>query len=379
MAADEGTAAHELAAMCLQSDTSPNAEAYLGRRMEVGKRTFTVDREMADAVNLYVSTVLSIAEGHELLVEQRVDYSATLNVPNQFGTSDAIIITPDEIIVIDLKYGANPRNRVGARDNRQMKLYALGALEEHGLVQNFSRVRMMIVQPRLDNPISEDTITMDELQMFAAEAKMAAAHAMDLLAKGAEKVGKYDLNPTVKGCKWCKAASRCPARAQLVFDNVKEVEEDLHKFVDEHRVYVPDALPEPHPDTLDLIDTWVKAQRAEIERRLMSGATLANWKLVQGKAGARAWIDGDLAETQLKQFRLKVEEMYDLKIISPTAAEKLAQAGTIGPKQWAKAQANIVKPEGKPSVAAMSDKKPAISIKPTIDDFDVISDGEDLV
>ena len=369
--------------MCLQSETSPNAEAYLGRRIEVGKRTFTVDKEMADAVNLYVSTVLSIAEGHELLVEQRVDYSATLNVPNQFGTSDAIILTSDEIIVIDLKYGANPRNRVGARDNRQMKLYALGALEEHGLVQDFSRVRMMIVQPRLDNPISEDTITMDELQMFAAEAKMAAAHAMDLLAKGAEKVGKYDLNPTVKGCKWCKAASRCPARAGLVVDSIPETAADLADFLDltteyEDRV-IAETPPEPHPDTLDLIETWVKAQRAEIERRLMSGATLANWKLVQGKAGARAWIDPAQAEIQLKQFRLKTEEMYDLKIISPTAAEKLAQAGTIGPKQWAKAQANIVKPEGKPSVAAMSDKKPAISIKPTIDDFDVISDGEDLV
>ncbi len=125
---------------------------------------------------------------------------------------------------------------------------------------------------------------------------------------------------------------------------------------------------------------WIKAQRAEIERRLFEGEALADWKVVAGKKGNRAWSSKDEAETLLKGFRLKTEEMYDFTVISPTTAEKLSKAGTIGPRQWAKAQDLITQAEGKPSVAPASDKRPGISVAATADDFDVVADdGADLV
>jgi len=72
----------------------------------------------------------------------------------------------------------------------------------------------------------------------------------------------------------------------------------------------------------------------------------------------------------LKSMRLKHDQMYDYSVISPTAAEKLAKAGEIGPRQWPKLQSLITRSDGKPSVAPESDKRPALVVTPSADDFD---------
>lgn len=409
-AADEGTAAHTLAAWCLESDVSPDAEAFRGRRIDVGKRTFEVDAEMVKHVNTYVRHVLSIAEGHELLVEQRVDYSRYLFGPKTtdvmhdgksctpgelaFGTSDSVILRSDgELVVIDLKYGANPRNRVDAEDNPQLMLYALGAYDQYSMLGDFDRVRMIIVQPRLEH-VSEWTQTVEELEAFAKKAQLAQIHGLNLLSRDPASIKPLDLNPGPKQCHWCRAKAICPALKDMVGTNVPAVADDFEDLTEVRENLAADGdvsaqafivegevvWQEPHPDTLELIEQWLKAQRAEIERRLFAGEALADWKVVAGKRGNRAWSSKDEAETLLKGFRLKTEEMYDFTVISPTTAEKLAKAGTIGPRQWAKAQELITQAEGKPSVAPASDKRPGISVTATADDFDVVTDdGADLV
>ena len=76
----------------------------------------------------------------------------------------------------------------------------------------------------------------------------------------------------------------------------------------------------------------------------------------------------------MKSMRMKLEEMYDFSLISPTTADKLHKAGTIGPRQWPKLQSLITQSEGKPSVAPASDKRPALCITATADDFDAVGD-----
>jgi hypothetical protein len=94
--------------------------------------------------------------------------------------------------------------------------------------------------------------------------------------------------------------------------------------------------------------------------------------LVAGKRGNRQWANPDEAEKVLReQFRLPVEKAYDLKLISPTSAEKLAKAGEIGPRQWAKVIPLIVQKDGAPSVAPAADSRPAITVQPVADAFDV--------
>ena len=93
----EGTAAHELADMCLSDGLSPHD--YINQHIA----GIPVDEEMADHVASYVAYVKSFSGIH--FYEVRVDFSEW--IPNGFGTSDAIVI--DEklktVHVIDLKYG----------------------------------------------------------------------------------------------------------------------------------------------------------------------------------------------------------------------------------------------------------------------------------
>jgi hypothetical protein len=120
---------------------------------------------------------------------------------------------------------------------------------------------------------------------------------------------------------------------------------------------------------VDLIEDWCDAVRKEAYARMNNGIPVPGFKLVQGRRGARAWRSKDEAEATLKTMRLKVEEMYDLSLISPTTAEKLAKASVIGPRQWPKLQDLITQPDGKPAIAPESDPKPAIQVAPRADVF----------
>jgi hypothetical protein len=72
-------------------------------------------------------------------------------------------------------------------------------------------------------------------------------------------------------------------------------------------------------------------------------------------------------------MRLKVEEMYDLKLISPTTAEKLAKAKTIGPRQWKTLQEGITRSEGAMHVTPDSDPRLALVLTKVADEFDIVS------
>ena len=75
-------------------------------------------------------------------------------------------------------------------------------------------------------------------------------------------------------------------------------------------------------------------------------------------------------------MRLKTEEMFELSLISPTSAEKLAKAKIIGPRQWPALQALIGRSDPKPSVAPVTDKREAYVPAPVADDF--VETADDL-
>ena len=77
---------------------------------------------MVEAVGHYVETVWTLAEGNELMVEQRVDFSHIVGVENSFGTADAVVIVGNELQIHDLKYGRGVQ--VDAEQNEQLQLYA---------------------------------------------------------------------------------------------------------------------------------------------------------------------------------------------------------------------------------------------------------------
>lgn len=372
--AAEGTAAHELAAWVLTKDAP--AAAYIGHQIQADGFTFTVDREMADNVQAYADRVRDYAEDGELLVEQRMEFSEYVDHPEQFGTSDAVVLTSDglEIQVHDLKYGRGVK--VDAQDNQQAMLYALGALAEFGMVGDFLRVRVVIHQPRL-NHVSEADYTIQELMEFAKKAKQGVERCEDAIhyLEGIGNLRADYFNPGEDQCRFCPAKATCPALRKEVLAAVSD------DFIDETQPLAPQLEPalERTMDNrllgnllgaVDLIEGFCKAIRAAAEVELLAGREVPGWKLVEGRRGSRRWGSEQEAEDMLKSMRLKVEDMYDLKLISPTTAEKLHKAGAIGPRQWPRLQELITQAEGEPSVAPADDKRPALVMTAVEDDFD---------
>lgn len=373
--ADEGTAAHQLMEWCLTS--GQDASAYAGRLIEIEEtgRKFEVDEDMVLGIQGYCDYVRGL--GGELMVEQTIDISRYLEQPDCFGTSDTLVIVDDTLYVVDLKYG---RRYVSADENKQLMLYGLGALDVASLCYDIKKVVLVIYQPKVSMEPSTYEISVEDLEHFAVTARVSAKVAVNQFEGKAAPV----LVPGESQCQWCKAKAVCPALAAEV-TSVVTTAANAEDFADLTAETLPDALAEVPGDVLgaaldkvDLLEMFCKAVRAETERRLTSGGTVPGFKLVEGKRGHRKWVNPDEAELQLKAMRLKTEQMYDLSLISPTTAEKLAKAGDIGPRQWKKLQGQYAQSQGKPSVAPDSDKRPAITVAATADDFAVIDDGSDL-
>jgi len=226
---------------------------------------------------------------------------------------------------------------------------------------------------------------MDTLMNFYRSIQQRAETARANIGKDPAEVLEADLNPGEKQCRFCKAKATCPALTKHVLSTVAD------DFVDTTEPVAPqiEHAAQRNVDNttlgnllgaVDLVESWCKAIRAKAEAELLAGNPVPGFKLVEGRRGARRWSnEGDVEET-MKSMRLKLEEMYDFTLISPTTAEKLHKAGTIGPRQWPRLQSLITQNEGKPSVAPATDKRPALVIQATADEFSNVAETvEDLV
>ena len=409
--ADEGTAAHALASMCLKEGQHP--AAYLGRVLTVvdgsyrpdapipvadavGKvlRQFTVDAGMVAAVNAYVQRVLTFAEGNTLDVEQALPVGHVSGEEGATGTGDAIIVTAggSELQAHDLKYGMGVE--VSAVENEQGLYYLSGALELHraefeAVGELPQRFRFVIHQPRLDH-VSEWSCTYDELMAWQAKARAAEDLARTAIQFKTNWINKPDaLQYLTAGdhCRnaFCRARSTCPALANLV---QQAVQADFDVLLTDKPAAVAARIPTDLKElgrkfaVLDVISDWIKQVRARAEGVLFEFNNspevqqALGLKLVQGKKGARAWSSDDEAIALLKKMRMKTEEIYNLSVKSPPAMEKqLAEE----PKRWKRIldAKLITQADGKPSVAPLDDKRPALDIAPKGDAFEV-EEGSDL-
>lgn len=383
--ADEGTAAH--AALADLLDGKPLQQAYL-----VGNTWWDVTTDMYDAVHSALAAIRTIAGDGMVLSEQRVNYSHFLGVETDeaWGTADVIVAVEHELQVHDYKHGRGVE--VFADENPQMMLYALGALAQaQGVLGDFTQVRMVIHQPRIKDEPSQWMCTVEDLELWAKnEARNAVSkrqeaatfrHADPVVGIERLSAGEWEamyLKPNEKSCKFCRAKSTCPAlrddAVRTVFEIVPAEPSDFEGLAPAERVKQSDS------DWLaavlskaDMIEDYLKSVRAEVEARLLQGEPIPGFKIVEGKRGNRAWADPAAAEAQLKAMRLKVEEMYDLKLISPTTAEKLSKAKVIGPRQWKTLQESISRSDGAKHVAPVTDPRPALVLTPAADDFSDVS------
>jgi hypothetical protein len=405
--ADEGSAAHYIGALCLQTGRAPGY--YLNKVVicwekegerdgqclsdeplpegAVERSRWVVNHEMKNHLVNYCIYVNKLAKGNTLLVEQRVEFGPAVGLAGAFGTSDTIILTSNdrEIIIVDLKYG---RSEVPAEGNPQLMLYALGALNEFDFIidaEALQQVRLVIFQPRINN-ISEWVCPINDLIEFASKAKAAVTLAEEALSmskvpnqwySSSEVWSKEYLKPSEKGCKWCKAKDKCPVLAAqcatdmlaleapsldglVDLDEQPAVSELLTSFDTKLDVATAKIAGLPFDDVvraykaIGKIELWVESIKTRMLVDMLQGQKSAEFKLIKGRKGNRAWVDAPAAEAALKIAKLKIDEMYDKKLISPSKAEELLAESK--PRIWAKVQNFIGRSEPKTSVAPMSAK-----------------------
>lgn len=301
--------------------------------------------EMDEYTDAYVAIVLAkYAEAKErtadaqLLVETRLSFENY--IPDAFGTADAIIIADGTMEVIDFKYGKGVK--VSAVDNPQMMIYALGAYDKFSFDYNIERVKMTIVQPRIDN-LSEDEVSVADLTKWTDEVlrpKARQAYAGD----GPQVPGSW--------CQFCKVKSSCRA----LVNRCQEVSKIDPKLISAEEL-ARDVLP-----ILPTVKTWLAGVEDYALAQALSGVTLPGYKVVEGRS-IRKIIDPINAERALISAGYDLDEVRKpAELRSITELEKLA-----GKKQFAElCGAYIDKPAGKPTLAPESDKRQAIN---PADDF----------
>lgn len=334
----EGTLAHAYCALKLKEFLYQDTTAEREEIDELNDRYHT--GEMDEYTDTYKTIVLekfnaarSETTDAELLVETRLDFSEY--VPEAFGTSDATIIADGTMEVIDFKYGKGVR--VSAVRNEQMMIYALGAYLRHSFEYRIERVRMTIVQPRIDN-LSEYELTVEELMKWAHdELRPKAAEAFE--GKGKQNPGEW--------CQFCRVKCGCKALAEKSIDTAKAHPNGL--------LLTPEKMAAEILPWLPIIKAWAASMEDYALQQALAGTDYPGYKIVEGRSVRKITDDKAVIALLEKEGYDNTEFMKPAALCGIGDLEKL-----VGKKRLAALCADyITKPAGKPTLVTEDDKRPA--------------------
>lgn len=396
VAARQGTTAHaaaEAEALVVVGKQSPEeAEATL---LELAIMPDTDGEAYDDEMAEYITEYLDLLKGYvddrgedHVLIEQTVEAVVELmtvdadgdpEVHAIRGSGDTIVLPTEvdpELVVVDLKYGEGID--VDVEQNPQVRIYALGALDlladdEGNLITPVETVTYHIVQPRLGG-VKTWTESLDDLLDWRDEVLTPAlTEALGGLKAGAKFV------PSAVACQWCPARGGCPAltearieEAAELFDVVTQAEyEDGPGSFPETVSLSNEQLGSLYAQIRGLKDI-MDDLRAEAERRLYRGQEVPGFHLVN-YSPPRKWredaqdeiaagIDGLSSRQRNALFR-------EPTLVTPAAAEKL-----LGPEDYAKIKALVDKPDKRPVIAPVGDRRSAWEGRPPEQMFPDLSD-----
>ena len=327
----EGSAAHELAEYKLKS--------ALGMKADNPTENLSYySKEMDDAAAFYADHIMESLEGIKqtttdpiVLIEQRLDFSDI--VPEGFGTADCIIIADCILQVCDYKHGRGIL--VDADENPQMMCYALGALEMFDSLYDIRTVRMTIYQPRRDN-ISTYELPKEALYQWADEVLKPTAD-LAFAGDGSFLCGEW--------CSFCKAKYDCRARAEA---NLNLARYDFK---------VPPLLRDEEVEEIlariDGLVSWASDIKEYALQQAINGKEWTGWKLIEGRSNRRYTDETAVANT-VSQAGF---DPYERSVRGVTAMQKL-----LGKARFEELLSTYLeKPQGKPTLVPVSDKRPALS------------------
>ena len=339
--ASEGTFAHELAELLINYNLRNIKKSAFEKKLEILKGNEFFSEELHDYIADYARTVYefvnearAVCSDAAVFTEQHLDFSKY--VPEGFGTGDVVIIADGELHVIDLKYGKGVG--VSAEENPQLRMYGLGAVSNFGMLYDIERVRMTIIQPRLDNTTSE-TLSVEALEKWGNDVvKPLAALAID--GKGEFKPGDH--------CRFCKARKTCRARAE---ENLKLAAYEFKEAPTLSDEEIAEIL-----GAAEKLSAWVLDIQEYVLAQALDGKKFPGWKLVEGRSN-RKYLDEIKVAEALIAAGFDEAVLYEKKLYGITAMEKIT-----GKKVFADALKDlIIKPQGKPVLVAESDRRPEIN------------------
>ena len=352
--ATEGTLAHELAEVYLSKDVLDEiSEDELEARLEEIMNNELFNEEMLDMVPIYTNYCVdqyheAIAQHGEAEVEVEAKLDLTEFVPDSFGTGDFILISDGTLEVVDLKYGKGVP--VYATWNKQLMLYALGALRKYDTLYDIENVRLTIVQPRLNNISSFDIPVADLIEWAVTELKPKAEQAYK--GEGSLEPGEW--------CKFCSVKNQCRKLYEKQIEIAKYEFADPPLLSDEEISDILTRLPE-------LLE-WASAVKDFAQAKaIKEGKHWPGFKLVEGLS-RRKWNGDDdtIANAIVTRLpELDSGDIYDMKLKSLSTIEKM-----VGKKRFAETLSDmVVKPAGAPTLVPESDKRPALGDEQAKIDF----------
>lgn len=346
--AAEGTAAHWLCEHVLTNKIAYNAQwdatHMIGEPIEGDDMQFTVTEEMADAVNLYVDTILEDIKRigctlrGSLEVEGKDSWQhwdkKTQERPNQNwvniekgfelkdvdtearGTNDASIYRPGEtLIVYDFKYGQGIA--VEAQENKQMLYYAIGAAGNN--LMKFKSIELVIIQPRAQHP-------QGPVRRWITTPEYVAQFKKELREHIAETRNPNAITKTGKWCRFCNAKMICPAMRDKSYEVAKI---DFAQAPEKNILKTPDQLSKEELklflDNVDLLENYIAQVKAYAFKVLDNGGNIDGYKLVRSGKAHRKWngADEDVASMLEMELGLTHDDLYTSSLKTPAQVEKL--------------------------------------------------------
>ena len=351
--AQEGTLAHELSELYLRRDVLNSiSEQDFDQRLEEIMANDLFDEEMLEIIPIYTdycTAELGVAQEDNpyavMEIEQKLDL--TDFIPESFGTADCVIINDNLMEVIDLKYGKGVP--VYAEWNKQLMLYGLGALQKYDTMYDISEVQLTIVQPRIDN-ISSWQISVEELRKWAEEELKPKAQ-LAFNGEGELNAGDW--------CRFCAVRNQC----RKLYEQQMEIAKN--EFA-KPELLTDDEIADIVQRTPKLIE-WANSIKEYAEKKAIEESK--QWpglKLVEG-ISRRKWLDEDQASNAIfaRCPELSEDEIFNMKLKPITSIEKI-----VGKKRFEEILSDVVvKPQGKPTLVPLKDKRPAMGYNQAQLDF----------
>jgi hypothetical protein len=343
---EEGTFMHEMGELKLRRYLGEIKESIYKKKIKELQANQFFNSDIEEAVEIYVTFARELIEETKknckdpiILLEQRLDFSNY--VENGFGTGDLIVVSDGILHVVDLKGGQGVK--VSSEKNPQMQLYALGSLSLFNCLYNIHTISMSICQPRLEN-ISTYEISVEELLDWAENVLKPAAK----LAWNGE--GKFW--PSEYTCKFCRAKYTCKARAEKNLEIAKFEFRQASSLTKDEIIEILARA--------DEIAAWCKDIWSWAEARAIEGEKFDGYKVVQGRSIRTYGNEKDVI-AKLTEAGYSEEKIFSKSLKGITALEK-----TLGKKVFLQIlEGLIIKPQGKPTLVPITDKREAIKLNNT--------------